>query len=194
MKEAPSLQTSLLRELPRPSPAGEGKAQGKCSAGRAPAGELPFLGEVNRKIAAGRQEKRFARQRNRSAAVGFRLLTSRANARLSAVHQSSGVFLSGRARPQMSNMPPAPKEFPRRRFRNRVHPLPQNFLRPQGKFPGAGPPGGGFCNTVCEKRGACAGEGLAGGPEGPASPKGFTGWDEPGAACGSPLADFSSGE
>ena len=31
-------------------------------------------------------------------------------------------------------------------------------------------------------------------PEGPASPKGFTGWGEPGAACGSPPADFSSGE
>ena len=166
MKEAPSLQTSLLRELPRPSPAGEGKAQGKCSAGRAPAGELPFLGEVNRKIAAGRQEKRFARQRNRSAAVGFRLLTSRANARLSAVHQSSGVFLSGRARPQMSNMPPAPKEFPRRTVPESCPPAhPKNFIRPQEKFPGAGPRAGDFA-IQCAKNG-----GLAPGKVSPGAPR-----------------------
>ena len=45
------------------------------------------------------------------------------------------------------------------------------------------------------KLGACAGEVWAEeAPEGPASPKGFTGRGGPGAACGSPLADFSSGE
>ena len=39
--------------------------------------------------------------------------------------------------------------------------------------------------------GACAGEVWAGeAPEGPASPKGFTGWDGPGKS----EADFSSGE
>ena len=65
----------------------------------------------------------------------------------------------------------------------------QNPIRPQEKFPGAGPEHTVFAiqDTLM---GACAG----GGPEGPASPKGFTGWGGSGAACGSPLADFSSGE
>ena len=153
MKEAPSLQTSLLRELPRPAPACETMAQGKCSAGRAPAGDLPFLGEVNRKIAAGRQEMRFARQRNRTAAVGFRLLTSRANAGLSAVHQSSGIFLSGRARPQMSNMPPAPKEFPRRTVPESRPPAPPKFSPPTREIPRRGPPGRGILQYSVRKTG-----------------------------------------
>ena len=70
----------------------------------------------------------------------------------------------------------------------------QLSIRPQKKFPGAGPEHTVFAiqNTLM---GACAGEVWAEeAPEGPASPKGFTGWGGPGAACGSPLADFSSGE
>ena len=154
------------RDLPRPAPACKTMAQEKCSAGRAPAGDLPFLGEGNRKIAAGRQEKRFARQRNRSAAVGFRLLTSRANARLSAVHQSSGVFLSGRARPQMSNMPPAPKEFPRRTVPESRPPAPPKFSPPTREIPRRGPPGGDFAIQYAKNGGLAPGKVSPGGPRG----------------------------
>ena len=66
---------------------------------------------------------------------------------------------------------------------------------PQKKFPGAGPRAYRICNTVCKTGGLAPGKVWAGeAPEGPASPKGFTGWGGTGAACGSPLADFSSGE
>ena len=67
----------------------------------------------------------------------------------------------------------------------------QLFIRPQKKFPGAGPRAYRICNTVCMDWGLCRGKVSPGeAPEGPASPKGFTGWDGPGKS----EADFSSGE
>ena len=51
-----------------------------------------------------------------------------------------------------------------------VH-TPKSLIRPHKKFPGVGPRAYRICNTVREKSGACAGDGLAGGGlEGPASP------------------------
>ena len=79
-----------------------------------------------------------------------------------------GVLPSDRARPQSSNNSSAPKEIPRRR-----------------------PPGIPCLQHSMQNWGPCAGEVWAGeAPEGPASPKGFTGWDGPGKF----EADFSSGE
>ena len=47
----------------------------------------------------------------------------------------------------------------------------EKHIRPQKKFPGAGPRAYRICNTGRENRGACAGEVWAGeAPEGPASP------------------------
>ncbi len=67
----------------------------------------------------------------------------------------------------------------------------QLYIRPQKKFPGTGPRAYRICNTVCDIGGLRRGKVSPGeAPEGPASPKGFTGWDGPGKS----EADFSSGE
>ena len=63
--------------------------------------------------------------------------------------------------------------------------------RPPKEIPRREPPGVPYLQYSTRKSGVCAGEGWAGeAPEGPASPKGFTGWDGPGKS----VADFSSGE
>ena len=56
-----------------------------------------------------------------------------------------------------------PLKLPGGQFQNRAHPLPQNSILPQKKFPGADPRAYRICHTVRENRGACVGEGLAGG-------------------------------
>ena len=82
------------------------KAQGKCSAGRAAAGELPFSGEVKQKDSGRPPEKAICRtkkagqlfvQHVRPFSVPF-----------------SGIRPLLRARPQTSKFYPSPKEIPRR--------------------------------------------------------------------------------
>ena len=64
-------------------------------------------------------------------------------------------------------------------------------IPPQKRLPRLPPAGGALSFAFIPKRRAAAGEVSPGeAPEGPASPKGFTGWDGPGKSA----ADFSSGE
>ena len=92
-----------------------------------------------------------------------------------------------------------PEAWPQHKHRSSEYPFPSPAnakisSAPKRNSP-ARAPGIPYLRYSMRLLGACAGEAWAGeAPEGPASPKGFTGWDGPGAACGSPPADFSSGE
>ena len=149
---------------------------------RAAAGEALFQGGGKRKIRVYCHAKQFALHiKNRTAAMGC------------PVFDDMGVFISNISALALAFDWPMTTE---------LCPLftvhcslliahCQLPIRPQKKFPGAGPRAYCICNIVCSFRGPAPGKVSPGeAPEGPASPKGFTGWDGPGKS----EADFSSGE
>ena len=111
---------------------------------RAGAGRgIPLLGEGNRKIAAGRQEKRFAGQRKPDSRV------------CCPVFDSMGLY--AKRRPDCRSLQIANCQL---------------SAQPQKKFPGAGPHTHRTFQCDMQNRGPAPGKGLAGGGlEGPASPE-----------------------